>query len=252
LTHLTHLVQGKIIMPVIFEDDLNSIINRPSICFIETKLNPYEKDLLALIDGFIQPFIKKLNSFFSLKLESKSHVVNAFKNLLNNICDESHVSVNNSKRYLAANFLRKIINSLEILSILGISLAIDYILECLKNEEINKQKIWNPKEIEEIKNFYNQLSNSHFLSQKPSEKVQKLQWLLEQTSSIDNQNETRCIVFVRKRKTARLLVDYLNKQINIKEFWRPELFVGHAQNGVDGMNWSEQQEPTLNKFLIFF
>ena len=65
--------------------------------------------------------------------------------------------------------------------------------------------------------------------------------------SVENE-ASRIIVFVHKRSTARMLTNALNAERDIKSAWRPALFVGHAGGTLDGMTWTEEQEPTLDSF----
>ena len=56
------------------------------------------------------------------------------------------------------------------------------------------------------------------------------------------------IIFVRTRKTARYVCDFLCEDKELKETWNPTIFVGHANGRIDGMDWYEQQEPALDRF----
>lgn len=65
--------------------------------------------------------------------------------------------------------------------------------------------------------------------------------------SISRNADPRIIVFVRARKTCRILCKLLNDDKEIKKYWHPHEFVGHAE-----MAWIDDQEPRLNKFVDGF
>jgi ERCC4-related helicase len=81
-----------------------------------------------------------------------------------------------------------------------------------------------------------------------SGKSAKLEAICELLKNNDFKTNSRVIIFVRQRKTARFLLDYLKKDKLIESIWHPSLFVGHANGGYDGMMWFGEQDEALNNF----
>ena len=221
LTILSNLIDGRIYMPVIYEDDLNLIVNRPNLKFIETFINPKHATFVNIVNELIQPFISYLNPCAnSFKLELNK--ISALKSLIRNEKNEANNQVN-QKRFTIASFLDLIVNSLEIMSIIGLDSAVDFLQISLEKEIKNnkKHKEWSKRDIESMEQLE---SDIRIFKGEISKKIKALASLLEQNLDGDN----RSIVFVRSRKTARFIVDFLNRIQIIKKNFNPKIFVGHV------------------------
>lgn len=242
ITSLCSLIEGVIRMPVIFKKDFEEAVNRPEMTFIEAKDHPDEASLIALINTFILPFTSQLNAteYFKSKIDIKNR---EFKGYINNILREPNIQ-NNLKRFTLANFLQSISSSIEIMKIIGLTKAIEFLDYHLKAEleKTKKNKIWSNLDVENIINFNQKINCLNGTS----EKITILTNMLKDKALMKHQS--RIIVFVRARKTARCLCEYLDNDEAIKKHWKPKIFVGHGDGGLDGMDWYEDQEPVLNKF----
>jgi len=210
-------------MPVIYEEDLDINVNKPELQFIETKINADSKRFLNLINEFIRPIVSKvISSSKSFMLELNSNVQD-LKFLVKNLKTNSNIE-KDLEQFAIASFLDAIINSVDLLTILGPKFTIEYIENVFTREITNNQKnkIWSYHDIKEMKYFSEKIKNytNH------SEKLIALVNLLKQEQNLNSNKRT--LVFVRKRKTARVLVDCLSKDSTIKDNYNPKLFVGHV------------------------
>ena len=149
------------------------------------------------------------------------------------------------KDFVVIGLLKKLINSLEILDILGITSSVDFIKSCLEKEKQSnfKSNNWSESEINEMNSFQSFLSNFNG----NSAKLDFICKFITEKSYFDQ--NSKIIIFVRARKTARYVCEYLEKQIQIKAEWNPCIFVGHANGQIDGMNWYDEQEVCLQEKL---
>ena len=153
-------------------------------------------------------------------------------------CDKSK----EQRKFVMLSFLQKLINSLEILSIMGVSSATNYIHACItkERENNNKNKSWHSADMEKLIQFEKSICGY----EGKSNKIEFLLKYISDESKFDK--NSRIIIFVRARKTARYLCDFLREDKKIKETWNPCIFVGHAHH--DGMEWFGEQEVALDKF----
>jgi ERCC4-related helicase len=142
------------------------------------------------------------------------------------------------------SFMKNLINSLEILDILGISRSVEFIDSCIEKEQKSnlKSNNWTESEMIMIITFQKTLSKFYGTS----EKLDFLCEFLNDKSNFDS--NSKIIIFVRARKTARFICEYLRQDKRIEEEWNPTIFVGQANGRIDGMGWYDEQEPALEKF----
>ena len=151
-SRLTQLVEGQIYMPIIYENDLKQVLNRCEMTFYSTQPDSSELNLVSKINDFIRCFLDQLNPYFKLTLENKPHLISQFRNFLNSVCEEPNVQTTNAKRFIIASFIQKLVNSLEIMSIMGVSYAVARISESL-NKLTFKKRHWTTSELEKITYF---------------------------------------------------------------------------------------------------
>ena len=242
VNYLCKLISGRIYLPLHYQNDFENSIYRPKMDYCITGDKSYEENrFLELIKMHVSPFLQILNPLKYLQFEPRYE--GALKDFLNSKITEANIN-KNQKNLLVSNLLLKILNSIEILAVLGVKFASKHLNECIEVEEKNnkKSKVLNSNEMD----LLNELKLNIKGFREISDKLNKLTRLLNQTPG--EANTSRIIVFVRRRKTARLLCDYLRNDPEIKKNWNPLVFVGHAPGGLDGMMWFDSQEPTLNKF----
>ena len=165
---------------------------------------------------------------------------NVFLKSMVDTCEKSS-SLNNDKDlrdYVFIGFLKKLINSLEILDILGITSSKEFINSCIETEKKNNIKAnnWSDSEINKMVGFQRLLSSYNG----NSEKVDIICKYIKDEAMFDQ--NSKIIIFVRSRKTARYVCEYLCKDEQIKARWNPSIFVGHANGQIDGMGWYEEQQ----------
>jgi ERCC4-related helicase len=217
------LIAGFIYMPIVYSEDLKMNVNKPELQFIETEVNSDDLKFINLINEFIRPIISKMNSSsksFNLVLNSN---IQDLKFLAKNIKFKSNIE-KDLEQFAIASFLDLIINSVDLLTILGAKFAAEFIQNILTREITNNQKnkIWSNRDISEMKLFSEKIKNysGH------SEKLKALVNLLKQDKNLNS--DKRTLIFVRRRKTARILLDFLNNDQAIRENYNPKLFVGHV------------------------
>ncbi len=220
---LSNLIEGNIYMPILYRDEMESIINRPDMKFIETGIDPALDKFIRLVDNFMQPFISYINNCpKSFRLELNT--IQNLSTLVKNEKKDSNIQTN-QRRFTIVEFLGMIVNSLEIMSILGLDVCVEFIQESLIKQAKNnvKNKIWSKEDLNSMDEFSRKIQDfrGHF-----SEKLFALVRELKQKNSLNS--DKRSIVFVRKRKTARFLVNFLNKDEEIRNYYNPKIFVGHV------------------------
>ncbi len=210
-------------MPILYSEDLKMNVNKPELQFIETKVNLDNLEFIKLINEFIRPIISKINSSsksFNLVLNSD---IQDLKFLAKNIKFNSNIE-KDLEQFAIASFLDLIINSVDLLTILGTKFAAEFVENILTREVTNNQKnkIWSNRDINEMKYFSEKIKNYSGYS----EKLKALVNLLKQDKNLNS--DKRTLIFVRRRKTARILLDFLNNDPAIRENYNPKLFVGHV------------------------
>lgn len=250
IQRLCKLIRGQIYMPIKYRNEFDQVVYRPQMEFYTTNDFDFsENQFVEIINMFAQPYLKYLNSIIKVKFEIKYE--NILKNFLNNKLYEANIS-KNQKSYIVTNFLLKLLNAFEILYILGLTSATKFLKECIDKEiedynNKTKAKVWSTDDIHNIK----QLKKDIEMFKGESSKIEKLRSLLKSSNfDVNNNNSdaSRIIVFARRRKTARYLCDYLRNDEIIKKQWNPQLFIGHGDGQLDGMNWFDEQKPTLKRF----
>ncbi|CAF0737858.1 unnamed protein product [Brachionus calyciflorus] len=242
IVRLCSLIEGTISMPFYYRQDFDKFVVRPPMTFMEANSHSNEDILIQKINEFILPFMHHLNS--SIDFKSNINVKNtALRNYLTNVLKDQTIQ-RNLKQFVVGCFLQSIVGSIEIMKIFGTSQAVQYLNETI-NKEFEKNKknqIWLNEEIKNM-NFF--LQSIQYLTGQ-SGKKDVLISLLKDTTNYNS--KSRILVFVRSRKTARLLFECLNSDEVIKKLWKPKYCVGQAGGGLDGMTWYDDQEPILNSF----
>ena len=127
----------------------------------------------------------------------------------------SNQNQNDQKKYIIMSFLQKMVNSIEIANILGITSAIEMLNTCIIKEQENniRTKLWADFEIEKMIKFLFSVEN--FVSQSS-----KTELLCDFIKAKQNEN-SRILIIVRAHKTASYLLNCLNQDQAIKDHWMP-------------------------------
>lgn len=222
-------------MPIVYYNDFEAIINRPCLQFkIVEKISDniqFQNDM----NNFINHFLNRLNINLVIKIEKH---LTSLKGYLNNL----QVEHRNSSRYTLVQFLQKIVESYELVDILGmvktVSRLNEIIIKQIKDNENNS--IWSCDDIQimtQYNNYFSRYSGE-------STKFETLKNLLMKKKS----DSSRIIIFVKTRKTARYLCASLKEVEDIRNMWNPEIFVGHAGGSYEGMQWFGEQQEALQRF----
>lgn len=241
INRLSKMINGKIIMPIICRQNFKNFVNRPPVSFLVAQEYPNKDILCDEINNFIFPFMKQL---LNIEFNSDNNIKNnALRSFLRNLINDFKIQ-QNFKQLQITNFLQVILSAYELMQIFGTKKAVDFLKENIQkeSEKNQKNKIWSEVEIEKMKIFIENISNL----EGNSAKLDILyELLLEPTVQTP---QSRILIFVRERKTARLLKDHLCNNQAIKKFWQPKYCVGQANGGLDGMTWREDQEPLIESF----
>jgi ERCC4-related helicase len=244
---LMSLIGGDIIMPIEYMLDLQVAENRPHITFVEANTamtHSHQQRLMGIVGELINPFLFKLRNI-ELKLNTQ-HGLNTLRSFVDNLLKESTIELDH-KRFNIAKFLQNILASMETLNIVGTSLAIEQIQNCISKEKQKntKNKLWDNYELNLMDKFSQDAQSLAFVQDPGKFNVLK-DLLKEEINEINKCSKS--IIFVRKRQTARLLTEMLSKDESLRQQLNPKLFVGHANGSSDGMSWFDEQEPTLISF----
>lgn len=242
IERLSKIIDGKIIMPIIYRQDFESFVNRPPATFYVTQQHPDQDILCKNINNFIIPFMRLLNSTvdFNSIVNIKD---NSLRSYLRNLAKDFNIK-QNFKQLQITNFLQMILSGYELMQIFGTKKAVEFLREkiCKEFEKNQKNKVWSETEIKDMVIFIDKISNLEGSSAK-LEVLEKL--LLE---PIDQISGSRILIFVKARKTARLLKDHLYNNREIRRIWQPKYCTGQANGDLDGMTWREDQEPIIQSF----
>ncbi len=238
LERLSKLVEGSVCMPIVYLKELEQMVNRPEIMFNQIEDDSSQMAFAKCVGNYIEHFFHKLDS--SIRFELKS--LPLLKGFIGNLLRELNVQMH-QKKFLYASYIQKLINSMEIMSIVGIDSASTFIREFTSKEIQNnaKSSIWEESELGKMRALLDEAKQF-------SGKSAKLEAICHLLKNNDFKTNSRIIIFVRERKTARFLLDYLKKNKEIEDKWRPSLFVGHANGGYDGMIWFGEQDVALDNF----
>ena len=283
LDRLSAVIGGEILMPAVYRTDFESLVTRPDVHFIECQKDPNEEALVACIDGHSRSLLTSLArmnrmDFSSVSFDRKN--MNLLKSVLNKALKKSNVELK-QRENLVAGYLLRLVESIEIMCILGLDKAVESI-QSLVNSELEKEKKsqrWSSSELSSMKQLLETLRSKF---QQPdinsNHKLSKLCQLLkddalsaglqpltqvhrdqEDDSDLDSDDwddeagpsnlvasgdsAGRVIVFVKQRKTARKIHEHLAKDSFIREYYNPTMVVGH-----EDMDWLGGQEPVIREF----
>ena len=133
-------------MPIVYYNDFEAIINRPCLQFkIVEKISDniqFQNDM----NNFLNHFLNRLNINLVVKIEKH---LTSLKGYLNNL----QVEHRNSRRYTLVQFLQKIVESYDLVDILGmvktVSRLNEIIIKQIKDNENNS--IWSCDDIQIMK-----------------------------------------------------------------------------------------------------
>jgi ERCC4-related helicase len=230
-------------MPLVYQADMDRIIVKPEMKFLEICDNPNESLLINELNKFITFFLFRLSPSTLNSSEKCPNVAlnGNLKGFVSNILREANIQ-RDQKRFTIACFLQALFTSVEIMKILGLTKTAAYLRDLVESELKKPSALWTTDEKDRMSQFARDLQH---LSGSSS-RLSKLFELLNETQAVDD--KSRIIVFVRTRKTPRLLFKCLCEDDTIRRLWRPKDFVGHVNGSADGMTWADDQEPRLDKF----
>jgi ERCC4-related helicase len=244
ITRLCSLINGSIYMPQIYRQDMHDIIKRPQMKFIQTSEHPSGQLLITKIDEFFNKFLPKIFSTFTSVVNKISIKNNELKKFVNNKLKESNLE-KNARQFCLIRFVSNVLNSQEIMNIMGVCRAVSYLSELINKEIENnlKNRILNDQELALILEFQYSIEN---LSGE-SDKLRELLNLFDKNNNIMI-DSSRIIIFVRKRRTADLICNILCQNEAIRSAYNPKHFTGHGSGSSDGMDYHEDQQPRLENF----
>jgi hypothetical protein len=222
LKELSRLCSAQLYTPCLYRDDLQSAVNRPTTKFINVDLSRADLEFSDII-------FKKIQSLLAQESETCSSL-EEMRSILRALSIKSRTDSN-----LAATVYRahQLLTALEMTSILGCAYSRKFMSELLSKD----------RSLCEIEDRIIELCVSEG---NVSPKAEALCNLL---SSIDlvSAPETRMIVFVETKRTARWLASFLQERLTTGS-WNPTAFTGQASNSIDGMSWDTEQRPILALF----
>lgn len=242
LKDLSRLCAAQLYTPCIYRNDLESTVNRPNTHFIPVALTIGESKLSQAIFENIQELLTDESCPCSTLEEVRMN--------LRGLTVKSH-----QDHKLAAKLynVNQLLTALEMTSILGSHYSREFLLDFLKpNCGDLEGKSLSPCEENILKICQEEADEEEKNTARGSNISPKFKALCKLLESIDlvSAPETRMIIFVETKRTARWLASSLQNyltRIGLSE-WNATAFVGQASNSVDGMSWSTEQRPILALF----
>lgn len=235
LRELGRLCGAQLYTPCIYRSDLASAVNRPNTSYIPVSLSFGDSKLFQVIFQNIRGLLIDescpCSNLEEVRLNLRGLTVKS---------RQDHKLA--AKLYRVHQFL----TALEMTSILGSKYSKAFLIDMLKPSSGGglAEKPLTPLEAKVL-----EICENDDQEMNVSPKAQALCELLE---SIDLETfpDTRMIIFVETKRTARWLASLLQEYLNGKGLssWNPTAFTGQASNSVDGMSWSTQQRPILALF----
>ncbi len=198
MNHLTDMIDGQVYRPII------SGSSSPSEIVFKEVNSQINTKLLDLLQNFIQPLINYLHINYSVDLKNQPEIFGKF--IKNNILKEQSIHQSH-KRFCVANLVLEIVDTVEIINLIGAWKACDHLKSYL-NKQIaknNRDCIWNKKEITSMSRLINAL--------KWSGNSSKYDALLQ---LILNSPQKKTIICVQNKSTANALFNTLNLDQNIQ------------------------------------
>lgn len=184
---ISSLIEGRIFMPLRYEQDLATMTNMSNLIFISTNPQPGETEFVKALNILFQTFLVELApKTLRYHLELKQHIVDEYRALFSRITQEPGVH-KNQRRFNLADLFQRIINSLEIMTVIGIEAAAKQISEYihkLVGHEPSKNKVWERNDYVVFDKFDRIIKTL----KGRSEKYYKLITILENAISIGNRN----------------------------------------------------------------
>ena len=185
---ISSLIEGRVCMPVKYEQDLANMTNLSSFNFIPTSPQSNEPQFVRSINNLFQMFLVELVPVPSrYNLEFKPHIIDEFRALFTRITQEPDIQAKNRRRFILADFFHSIINSLEIMTVIGVEAAAKQISDSihkLVGFEPSKNRFWEMNDYKKFESFDRNIDTL----KGESEKYKKLIEIL--TSSINTSKIT--------------------------------------------------------------
>lgn len=266
--------------PFVYREDLLSAVKRPTMQLESYELASNDFEMSIAIDTFCLGIMKIINGKIGVETDFKFSTFNrvhSSKPL--NYCISSRMGeYRGYLRYLTevANrlndeevlslilYLHRVYAAFEVNSVVGCAHARNLLIKILDDDASGF--VSSPREFVLLQRLSSDLRRKICAIENTMSSKFKIliKILLEKIAGIpdddgvsvekfkflhrDFNSEDRTIVFVQTRHTAYLLVKLIEEQIDLKKFFRPAVFVGHASGNADGMSWEDEQYKTLDSF----
>lgn len=231
LRDLSRLCGAQLYTPCIYRNDLAGAVNRPNTRFIPVSLTSEDSRLCELLFENVRAL-----------LSDESCPCSNLEDVRANLRGLTVKSRQDHKLSVKLHKVHHFLTALEMTSILGSKYSREYLLDLLKEGGVGLEKNLTGLEEKVLEICKGEEVNV-------SPKAQALSKILESIDLVAAP-ETRMIVFVETKRTARWLASFLQEHLTAAELngWNPTAFTGQASNSIDGMNWNEEQRPILALF----
>ena len=235
LRELSRLCAAQLYTPCIYRSDLASAVNRPSTKYIPVSLSFGDSKLFQVL----------FENIHKLLIDESCPCSN-LEEVRMNLRGLTVKSRQDHK--LAAKLFRvhHFLTALEMTSILGSKYSRAFLIDLLKPSSDGglDEKPLTPHEAKIL-----EICEEEDQERNVSPKAQALCKLLE-SIDLETTSDTRMIIFVETKRTARWLASFLQDYLSSKGLtsWNPTAFTGQSSNSVDGMSWKSEQRPILALF----
>lgn len=218
IKQFTDLIEGRAYRPV-----TNDTKQTAKFKFHEVESNS-NKQLMNLLDQFLIYFVEYLTKNRNFSIKTDSETINTL--IRNQILKERNIH-SSQKRFSMANLVLKVLGSIEIINLIGVSKACSFLSNCLNNEiKHNKHnRLWNSREIYLMGNLLQNLGLFDGISNKFTALCSILRY---------NPN-FKTIICVKNKETAKCLFDQINFDKELKKY-RPQLSNHQSKKIIDLFN----------------
>ena len=236
LSELCQKANANVFMPCFYWEDLLGSVYRPQIAFIVVETTEDGCSMEAAIEAYCTAVMRVVRDRLGIKsvIElPEVYDLNRTRALLRTLSAQAHTEKNEAAVDLL-HHIQQIVSAHELNSIVGPRYARSYIQDVFSYHK--KEDNSNA-----VQTFLANISALDSLSA-------KLAQLFRILHEIEPCEDTRAIVFVQRKRTARHLCRVLEAELVLEEKWKPAVFVGQNAGQLDGMSWADHQSPALQKF----
>ena len=228
--------------PIVYYRDMVEYCSAPNASYFLIKMNEIEALFECKLESYVQRIFKNYHEYFDISSPTHSQEWSTSSNIKGFINSmEERVGLSDEQLTII-HHIKQIYCAVEALQIIGFVEAYEYLDEIIR---IMRQNIDFPWSIEDAKILFDLREQFKTTN---GEYSNRFKALVEILTGDDVEPDSKMLIFVKARKTARWLTKRLKENKLVNAQWNPECIVGQGGGTIDGMNWKEQQRPIISNF----